>query len=177
MDRATVAGRSLAVVSILAVSLWLGGLVALGAIAAPVVFSVILPPANATAMTIVFRRFDLIAMASAAVLLATEAARHLVRGRSNPLDVARGATAALASAFAVVQGTRISPRIAELHFAGVSRGVGDSGLKLSHLHDLAERCGKAQLVLLTIFVALQIFTLPPRGRGASDRTETEEQER
>ena len=50
--------------AILAVAVWLGGLAALGAVAAPVVFSRVPWPSSADAMTIVFRRFDAVAMAA-----------------------------------------------------------------------------------------------------------------
>ena len=67
--------RTLAIVALLAVAVWLGGLVALGAVAAPVVFSTVPWPSSADAMSIVFRRFDAVAMACAAIVLATEAVR------------------------------------------------------------------------------------------------------
>ena len=60
---------SLVVGPIYAIGVWLGGLVALGAIAAPVVFAIVPMPASADAMTVVFRRFDLVAMACAAVAI------------------------------------------------------------------------------------------------------------
>jgi len=67
--------RTLAIVALLAVAVWLGGLAALGAVAAPVVFSTVPWPSSADAMSIVFRRFDAVAMACAAIVLSTEAIR------------------------------------------------------------------------------------------------------
>jgi hypothetical protein len=156
-------------VSLLAASVWLGGLVALGALAAPVIFRVTPFPSNADAMTIVFRRFDLVAMGCAATVLASEAVRPALRFRFATADHVRAALSVVAACLAVFEGTRVSPRIAELHAGGAIRGLGASGLELTRLHDLAETCGKAQLVLLAAIVVLHVVTLssPAGPLGAS----------
>lgn len=148
-----------AVLALFAVAVWLGGLVVLGAIAAPVVFSVVPAPSSADAMTIVFRRFDVVAMACAAFLLAVEAARALARERFAWSDHARVAASAVAGGLAVVEGAFLSPHIAALHWGGAVRGLGTDGRELAHLHDLAEACGKAQLALLAAIIALQVIAL------------------
>jgi hypothetical protein len=158
-------------VSLLAASVWLGGLVALGALAAPVVFRVTPFPSNADAMTIVFRRFDLVAMGCAATLLATEAVRPALRMRFAPADHARAALSVVAACLAVFEGTRVSPRIAELHAGGAIRGLGAPGLELTRLHDLAETCGKAQLVLLAVVVVLHVVTLSSLSSAAGSASE------
>jgi hypothetical protein len=151
--------RATAVAGLLAVAVWLGGLLALGAIAAPVVFTVGSMPGAADAMTIVFQRFDLLAMSCAAVLLASEAGRALARLPFARLDHVRAGVSVLAAAAAVLEGTNVSPRIAALHAAGAIRGMGSAGRELARLHDLAELCGKTQVVLLVAVVILQVVTL------------------
>jgi len=150
-------------VALLAAAVWLGGLVALGAIAAPVVFSVAPWPSSADAMTIVFRRFDGLAMGCAAVVLATEAIRAGARLPFAPGDIARASAGVLASTGAVVEGMIISPRIAALHVAGAIRGVGAGGMEMARLHDMAELCGQSEVLLLVAFVVLHALTLrtPP----------------
>ncbi|HXN30240.1 MAG TPA: DUF4149 domain-containing protein [Polyangiaceae bacterium] len=152
-----------AVLALLAVAIWLGGLLALGAIAAPVVFSVVPAPSSADAMTIVFRRFDLVAMACAALVLSVEATRALAREPFGVSDHLRVAASALAGALAVLEGAFVSPRIAALHWAGAVRGLGTAGIELARLHNVAEACGKAQAGLLVAIVALQVVALraPP----------------
>jgi hypothetical protein len=147
------------VLALVAVSIWMGGLVALGALAAPVVFAIVPLPASADAMTVVFRRFDMVAMACASVTLATEAARAGMRLTFRRLDRARSLVSLLAAAVAVFEGTRISPRIAQLHAEGVLRGLGPGGRELSRLHDLAETSGQVQLALLTLVIVLHVVTL------------------
>jgi Domain of unknown function (DUF4149) len=157
--------RAASTVALLAVAVWLGGLVALGAVAAPIVFSRVSFPSNADAMTAVFRRFDLLAMSCAAILLASEAVRAVGRPPFAPLDRARAGTSILAASLAVFEGTHVSARIAELHAAGAVRGLGGGGMELSQLHDWAEWCGMAQVGLLTAVVVFQVLALSSiRGR-------------
>jgi hypothetical protein len=153
-------------VALLSSAVWLGGLVALGAVAAPIVFSVAPWPASADAMTIVFRRFDSLAMACAALVLATEAVRAAARVSFARVDVARAAVGVLAAAAAVVEGVLISPRIAALHVAGAIRGVGAAGTEMARLHDMAEACGQTEVLLLAAFIVLQVLTLSDGGRTA-----------
>ena len=157
--------RAASTIALLAVAVWLGGLVALGAVVAPIVFSRVSFPSNADAMLLVFRRFDLVAMSCAAILLATEAARALVRPGWGLSDYSRAGVSALAASLAVFEGTHVSPRIAELHAAGAVRGLGAAGIELSQLHDWAEWCATAQLGLLTAVIALQVLVVSSaRGR-------------
>jgi uncharacterized membrane protein len=161
--------RATSSVALLAAAVWLGGLVALGAVAAPVVFSVTPWPSSADAMTIVFRRFDVLAMACAAIVLATEAVRAVERARYTRLDIVRTVVGGLAAAGAVVEGMVISPRIAALHAAGAIRGVGLGGTEMARLHDMAEACGQAEVVLLVAFIVLQALTLSRVGSRAGSR--------
>jgi hypothetical protein len=176
--------RAVAIASLLAIAIWLGGLVALGAVAAPTVFAIVPMPSSADAMTSVFRRFDVVAMACAAVILAGEAGRAWMRaasrqaprvrqeshGRPSPaapalsrpglskvdrLVTLRAGASALAAVGSVVQGTEITPKIAALHAGGAVRGLSPGGMELARLHDLAEWCAKAQLVLLLVVLVAQ----------------------
>jgi putative copper export protein len=160
--------RVLTIVALLAVAVWLGGLIALGAVAAPVVFSTVPWPSSADAMSIVFRRFDAVAMACAAILLATEAARAVGGLAFSRADHARALVSLLAAAAAVVEGIKISPRIAALHAAGAIRGVDAPGVELARLHDWAERCGKMELLLLSVVIVLHVLTLTS-GRAVLDK--------
>ena len=127
-------------VAVLAAGVWLGGLLTLGAIVAPVVFHTIPAPLSADAMTVVFRRFDKVAMACAGIVLAAEAWR-VARGetkagllgggaRMATYDAARIAIAVFASAMAVWQAMALSPEIERLHLEGAIRGSGPLGVRL-----------------------------------------------
>jgi Domain of unknown function (DUF4149) len=154
--------RIAATLALLAIAVWMGGLVALGALAAPVVFSTVPLALAADAMTVVFRRFDLVAMSCSAIVLATEAASVMGRAPLGPAARARVAVSVFAVALAVLQGLHVSPHIAALHAAGALRGTGAAGAELARWHDLAEACGKGQLALLAAAIALHVFALAGR---------------
>jgi uncharacterized membrane protein len=145
--------------ALVAVAVWMGGLVALGALAAPVIFARVPLPTSADAMTVVFRRFDTVAMACASAVLATEAVRAALRMPFQRFDHARAFVSAAAAVVAVFEGIHVSPQIAHLHAQGVLRGLGGAGLELSRLHDLAELCGQVELGLLVVVIALHVVTL------------------
>jgi hypothetical protein len=150
--------RVTGVVAMLAVALWLGGLVALGALVAPVVFSRVSMPWSADAVTVIFQRFDTVAMVSAAVLLMTEAVRAVAGVPFARIDHLRAGMSVLAAAAAVYEGASVSPRIAALHAEGAIRGMGSAGMELSKLHDVAELLGKTEGVLLVVVVVLHVVT-------------------
>jgi hypothetical protein len=154
------ADRALDAVAFLALSLWLGGLVVLGAVVAPTVFGMVPAPYGADAMTRVFRRFDVVSFVCAVVVLLAEAGRAYVRRPILRIDVVRAVVACLATAIVVVQGTVISPRIARLHESGAIRGLGPAGLELESIHKLAEGLAKTELALLVVVLVL----LTARGR-------------
>lgn len=156
--------RVTGVVAMVAIALWLGGLIVLGTLVAPVIFSQVSMPWSADAMTVVFQRFDGIAMSCAAALLATEAARAIGRMPFAPVDHLRAAASVLAAGGAVYEGVSLSPRIATLHAEGAVRGLGSAGMELSKLHDLAELLGKTEAALLVVVVVLQVLGATPRER-------------
>jgi Domain of unknown function (DUF4149) len=151
--------RVTSAVAILAASVWLGGLLVLGAIAAPVVFGIVPAPTSADAMTVVFRRFDTVAMSSAVVVLVVEALTGIGRERLTRVDGARLGAAILASLLAIVEGIWLSPAIESLHRAGAIRGVGALGLALEEKHHLAELDGKAQAIVLAALLVLHVLTV------------------
>lgn len=150
---------AVATIYVLAIAAWAGGLVVLGAIVAPTVFRIVPAPSSADAMTVVFRRFDAVAMTAAAIALVAEATLFLKDGGPARLDVARGAAAVVASILAIVVGTWLSPGISELHRSGAIRGLNEGGVELERLHRLAEAAGKGQLALLLVVLVLLLAKL------------------
>jgi hypothetical protein len=147
---------AVAAIYILAIAAWAGGLVVLGAIVAPTVFRIVPAPSSADAMTVVFGKFDAVAMTSAAVALVAEATLFLKDGKPGRLDLARGAATVVAGVLAILVGAWLSPGIAELHRNGAVRGLNEAGIELERLHRLAEAAGKGQLALLLAVLVLLI---------------------
>ena len=153
--------RVAATVAVLSTGLWVGGMIALGACAAPFVFEMTPAPASGYAMGAAFARFDQIAIGAAVFLLAAEVARTLVAGRRSRSLAARvrRLLAVLMALGAVYTGLKITPRILELHHSGVRRGLGEGGAELESIHKSAERIGKAVTLAGVIVIALHVFTL------------------
>jgi Domain of unknown function (DUF4149) len=169
--RRALVDRIAASVAVLAAGAWVGGMVALGACAAPLVFSIVPAPLSGTAMGAAFARFDQIALGSAVVLLGAEVARTWaggVRGRTVAARVRRVA-AVLMAVGAAYGGLSLTPHILELHRAGAQRGVGPDGADLDRTHHNAETVGKIETGLGALLVVLHVFTLAsPRPRDEDD---------
>jgi len=158
-----------AIAGVLAASLWLGGLLALGAFVAPIVFHVVPAPASGDAMTLVFARYDRAALACAAVVGVAEAVRARVGGVQK-IDVARIACAVIATACAFIIAVKISPAIAELHAQGAVRGIGPLGEALDRTHDWATRLGKVESLALAVLIALHLASRRI-GKSQPERTD------
>lgn len=150
-----------AIVGILAASLWLGGLLALGAIVAPIVFRIVPAPTSGDAMTVVFRRFDQVALGCAAVVGVAEAVRARSGGIER-IDVARIACAVIAAGCTLIIAVTLSPTIASLHVAGAVRGIGPLGEQLDRAHDWATRLGKIEALAVAAVIALHVASRPAR---------------
>jgi small-conductance mechanosensitive channel len=158
-----------AVLAIVCLAMWVGGLVALGACAAPLVFRIVPAPLSGEAMGAVFRRFDGIAISCAIVVLGCEAVRIFVSSRSPAADrVGRAATvfertrttlAVVAAAAAIYGGAHLSPAIVALHAGGAVRGFGADGLELERLHKIAESIAKIEVSAGLLLLALHVTTL------------------
>lgn len=149
-----------AIVAVMALAIWIGGLVALGACAAPLVFKIVPAPTSGEAMGAVFRRFDLIAITCAVVVLGCEAVRIWVReGSATNAERLRGLLAVIAAAAAIYGGVELSPSIVALHAAGAVRGFGENGVALDRIHDLAEIVARVEVTVGFLLLALQVATL------------------
>ncbi len=150
--------RVLSAIALIAIALWVGGMIALGAVVAPVIFNMVPSPTSADAMTVVFRRFDKVAVACVVLVLVTEALQAMVRRPPARLDVARMVLTLVGAGLVVWQAVSISPTIEALHLAGAIRGLGEMGLRLQAAHKLAELGGKLQALCAVILIALHVTT-------------------
>lgn len=145
------------IVYLLALAPWLGGLGILGAVVAPTVFHLVPAPASADAMTIVFRKFDAVAVSCAIVCLFAEAVLVWRGGKPVRLDLARMGALVVAAGCAITVGAWLSPGIHDLHRSGAVRNVGAEGLELERLHRLAETTSKLELACLVGVLVLALL--------------------
>lgn len=172
--RRSLVDRIATTVAVLCAGSLFGGLIALGACAAPMVFALAPAPFSGNAMGAAFARWDRFAVLAAAALLVCELARTWTarrRARALPARVRRIAGIAVAAAAAYI-GTSLSPRINQLHEEGVHRGEGDRGAELDAIHKRAELVGKIEAAAALALVALHVFTL--RTRDDDDEEEDDD---
>lgn len=159
--RRALADRIAATVAVTAAGIWVGGMVALGACAAPFVFRLTPAPFSGDAMGSAFARFDQIALGAAVVLLGAEVVRTWASGARGIRVAARVRrfVAVLMAGAAALGGLSLTPQINALHRAGAQRGVGPQGAELDRVHKTAEAVGKAETGLGVVLIALHVFTL------------------
>jgi uncharacterized membrane protein len=154
--------RAAAATAVIAAGVWMGGMIALGACAAPFVFRLTPAPFSGDAMGAAFARFDQIAIGASAVILGSEVVRTVVarrRGRALTARIRRFIAIGLACA-ATYLGLVVTPRIQELHRAGAVRNQGAGGQELNRIHRQAELLGRLEVALGCVLIVLHIFTLP-----------------
>jgi putative copper export protein len=162
MTRSDLVRLVAATVEMLAAGIWLGGLLVLGAIVAPTIFREVSAPESADAMTLVFTRFDRVAMTASAVVAVAEVVRlrsALAASAPSRVDALRMAVIALAGGLAMLQGLWLSPVIVALHREGAIRGLGPLGERLERFHGWSEACGKTEVALLVLLIALVVHAV------------------
>ena len=107
-----------------------------------------------------------IAISASALLLLCELVRTWGAGRRARSLVARARriAAVLVALSAAYIGSSLSPRIIELHNAGIHRGDPE----LDSIHKRAELVGKFEAVLALGLVALHVFTVRTRAEDEDD---------
>lgn len=147
-------------VAVMALGLWAGGLIALGACAAPFVFERTPYPWSGHAMGAAFQRFDRIAIGCAVIVLGAEVVRTIVALRRRPARALwarlRRYGAIVLAAAAVYSGLRLTPEILRLHEAGERRLPGNA---LDVVHAQAELVGKGIVILAAFLIVLHVMTL------------------
>jgi len=168
--RRAIVDRVVTAVACVCLGSWAGGMVALGACAAPFVFELTPAPLSGHAMGAAFARFDTIAIGCAVTALGAEVVRTILalkRADRSWWPRIRRYAAIVLAASAVYQGVRLTPEINRLHDEGVRRGVGPEGAELETLHGQAESLGKLVVPLALALMVLHIATL----RGVRDEEE------
>lgn len=152
--------RLASTVAVLSTAAIVGGLIAMGACAAPFVFRITPAPYSGDAMGAAFARFDRIAIGGCVVLLAAEVVRTFLARRDPRSAIARirRLVSIAFSACVVYVAATITPAINDLHRAGAVRGEGTDGQRLGELHGRAEFAGKVEAGLGLLIVALHVFT-------------------
>lgn len=144
-------------VATLAVVPWLGGLIALGAIAAPEVFGRLERETAGSLMGPIFRNFDTLVIVAALVFAAAEIARVAVVGARGWLARVRLGAGALLVACGLISALWLGPQIGEAFDTGVRRDhTSDAGRAMDTAHRRAELAGKTAIILGASWLALGV---------------------
>lgn len=165
--------KAAAICASLAAGVVVGGMVALGACAAPAVFGMVPLPLAGDAMGTAFARFDKIAIGGAAVIMGAELLRTFVGRRVRPTLLTRGRRLAglVLAGLISLMALSLTPTINQLHRAGATRGQGEDGQKLDDVHHRASLIGKLEALLALALIGLHIGTLRSAAELADDEAE------
>lgn len=154
----------------LALALWLGGFVVVGAVVAPLAFGVLSRPEAGELMGACFRRLNGIGVACGVILLVTlavEAAADAAGSRR--LLAARGALIGAALAVALYLGVSLFPR---MEVARAAAPAGAAGPAFDRMHERSRQLLSLQMLLLVgVAVASAAARTPVGGRSAASRGE------
>jgi hypothetical protein len=98
-------------VSLLALTVWLGGMVTIGSVAAPSAFAVLGPADAASLVGEILRRFHLVSYGAAGIILLSLAGMALLGPRPRALGLRVGIAVAMLAAM-LVSGFGVNPRVA-----------------------------------------------------------------
>lgn len=168
--RQDVLDRAAGTVGAIAAGVIAGGMLALGACAAPAVFRIAPDPFSGTAMGEAFARFDRVAIGAAVIALGAEVMRTFLARSARPrlgARIRRLVGIALAGCTAVM-GLSLSPSIIELHLQGARQGEGELGMQLKAIHERAETVGKLEVAFGFALVGLHVFSVRGRREDEAD---------
>jgi len=168
--RAAIIDRAAATVAITCAGLIAGGMLAMGACAAPEVFRLVTNGSAGSAMAAAFSRFDKIAIGASCALLGAEVVRTFLgrRERTSLAARARRLAGFGVAGCATMLGMVLTPAISNLHDLGAVRGEGELGAKLQAAHGQAESVGKLEVFLAFLAIGLHVFTVRTPARADDD---------
>jgi len=135
-------------VHLLALALWVGGLVVTAMVTAPVLFSSL--PSRALAGQVfseVHRRLERLLLACAAALAITGVIKYTTWENLTPWNLSRYIAIGMMSISILYSSTRLSPRLRSLHAEGDGAAVSEEReVEFKRLHRLSYRCMWVNLI-------------------------------
>jgi hypothetical protein len=148
----------------LGLALMAGGMLALGAVAAPLVFKSLPREAAAPLMASIFRHYDLVLLGALGLTLLGEMLRIASRQMLWHPKVAmvRGLILLSLTGMLLYSTTGVNPQIAALNRAGVHRNLQtEEGRHFERLHKLSEKLYKLSLLCSVCLILLTPFAGKP----------------
>ena len=152
----------------LCLALIAGGIVALGAFVAPVMFKAFPRAEVGAALTVVFRRFDMLLLGASVGIVLGEVLRvlsGLVPVRTVLAGIRYVIMAALIGA-ALFSALKVDPEIEQMQHAGVHPGATKEGLAFLRTHQLSENLYKGQMLGAILLILMTPFVYRASAKGA-----------
>jgi hypothetical protein len=152
----------------LGLSLMIGGMLALGAFAAPAVFGGLPREMAAPVMARIFSRFDDVVLGALIAAQLGEYLRWLSRTLSmkSRLHILRLALLGLLTVGVMYSTQMLNPRIEQMNLAGVHRNQSTAAsARFNDLHKLSEKLYKLEFLIAVLLLMLTPF-VRPTGAGA-----------
>lgn len=144
----------------LGLALMAGGMLAIGAFAAPVMFKQLARPEAGDILTVIFRRYDNVLLVALGIIILGEALRLLpgLLPVTAPLAVARYVILGATVGMVLFSIFKVNADIETMHKAGIRPDTSPQGQVFHETHKLSEglykleMLGAALLILLTPFI-------------------------
>jgi hypothetical protein len=148
------------VLQLLGLSLLIGGLLALGAFTAPVLFKQFARPEAGEAMTVIFRRYDTVVLLAGVLVFVGEVLRILAVGRllTGGVSIARLVLLLALVGLTVFTTQSLNPKLEAMQRAeGYTAGRHSGSSTFQQLHKQSEQLSKLQLLLGVLVLGLTPF--------------------
>lgn len=139
-------------------ALMVGGMLAIGAFCAPVIFKHFPRHEAGAALTVIFMRFDKVLLGALVLMLMGEALRFCSQQFvwQTPLGYLRLALMLVLAGLMLFATLKVNPSIATMQSRGISPNATPEGIQFAKTHQLSESLYKAQMLL-----ALGLLLLTP----------------
>lgn len=140
-------------------ALMIGGMLALGAFTAPVLFRAMPRPEAGEAMTLIFRRYDSVLLVGLGLVVLGEVLRLLSAGLPTltPVIGIRFGVMALLVGMMLYSILTVNPQIEAMQKAGVTHGATEEGKRFSETHQMSEKLYKIELAVAVVLLILTPF--------------------
>ena len=139
-------------------ALMIGGMLAIGAFAAPVIFRQFPREEAGTALTLIFRRYDIVLLVALGLVLAGEIARYLsgVFEANQTMNLVRYGLLVALTGLMLYSIQVVNAKIEAMHHQGVQRSGTPEGQEFHRVHVLSE-----QLYKIEMFLAMGLMVITP----------------
>lgn len=143
----------------LGLALIVGGMLAIGAFVAPVIFKQFPRHEAGVALTIVFRRYDILLLVALGLVFAGEAGRYLSGLFANMhwMNLVRYGILVMMGGLMIYSTQVVNKQIEDMQHAGIHPDASPQGIEFAKTHKLSENLYKTEMLLAAVLLLLTPF--------------------